>query len=137
MSESDNTQFNERSNQDTSEIEGENSEEIDNSLFQAIELTKIYGDKIALNAINFSTSTKALGILGPNGCGKSTFLNLLLNLIQPSKGSVSLNIDIKDIRVISDYPILPKELTKRPSVDYNISSILLLFVWIITMRSIY
>lgn len=111
MTQSDNHRSNEESNQDTFVEMDDNSDNLDDSLFQAIELTKIYGDNIALNAINFSTSTKALGILGPNGCGKSTFLKLLLNLIQPSKGSVSLNVDVKDIRVISDYPILPGEMT--------------------------
>lgn len=80
-------------------------------LFQAVELTKVYGDKIALNAVNFTANTNAIGILGPNGCGKSTFLKLLLNLIRPSHGNVALHPDLKDIRVISDYPILPGELT--------------------------
>lgn len=86
-------------------------EEADFGLLQAIELTKTYGETIALNHVNFTTSSKSLGILGPNGSGKSTFLKLLLNLINPTKGDIQLNPGIKDIRVIQDYPRLPEELT--------------------------
>ncbi len=37
-------------------------------------------------------SGEFVGIIGANGCGKSTLLRILANLIQPTRGSVSLAV---------------------------------------------
>ena len=50
---------------------------------------------------NFSytfNSGDSIGIIGPSGTGKSTFINLLLNLVKPSIGSIYIDgVDLKDI----------------------------------------
>jgi ABC-type multidrug transport system ATPase subunit len=61
--------------------------------------------------INFTTSTNALGILGPNGSGKTTLIKLMLDFLHPSSGSIQLNVDRSNIRVILDKPNLPRNLT--------------------------
>ncbi|MEL3908367.1 MAG: ABC transporter ATP-binding protein [Treponemataceae bacterium] len=46
----------------------------------------------AIRNINFdSTKGKIIGIIGANGCGKSTFFHLLMGLLKPQSGSILLN----------------------------------------------
>ncbi|MFZ5595801.1 MAG: ABC transporter ATP-binding protein [Bacillota bacterium] len=58
-------------------------------------LTKKFGDLLVLNDISFDVyEGELLCIVGPTGCGKTTFLNLLSRLIPPTKGNIL--IDGKD-----------------------------------------
>ena len=55
-------------------------------------LTKKYGDFTALNSLNLDIkSGEIYCLLGANGAGKSTTINLLLNFIQPSSGEAFIN----------------------------------------------
>ncbi|MGL6115112.1 MAG: ABC transporter ATP-binding protein [Cetobacterium sp.] len=60
------------------------------------EIKKSYGKKNVLKGINFSLeSGKTLGILGPNGNGKTTLLNIIGGLLQPDEGEILIdNISI-------------------------------------------
>src|ERR1700677_787338 len=54
-------------------------------------LTKSYGDVKAVRGIDLSiTPGETLALLGPNGAGKSTTIDMMLGLIRPDSGSVSL-----------------------------------------------
>ena len=49
-------------------------------------LTKIYNKFLAVNNINFELQkNKTLGLLGPNGCGKTTTIGMMLGLVSPTK----------------------------------------------------
>ncbi len=53
-------------------------------------LTKIYNKYIAVNKINFEIEkNKTIGLLGPNGCGKTTTIGMMLGLVSPSKAEES------------------------------------------------
>ncbi len=52
------------------------------------ELTKKYGDFTAVNQINLTLDKGVYGILGANGAGKSTFLNLLTDNIKRTSGEI-------------------------------------------------
>ncbi|MEG0307467.1 MAG: ABC transporter ATP-binding protein [Clostridium sp.] len=55
-------------------------------------LTKTFGKKHVLNGINLRLQKgKVLGILGPNGQGKTTFLNVISGLLKPTQGEVMVN----------------------------------------------
>ena len=55
-------------------------------------LVKSYGTFCALNNINLSIeSGKIVGLLGPNGSGKTTFIKLINGLLTPSFGSITVN----------------------------------------------
>jgi ABC-2 type transport system ATP-binding protein len=54
-------------------------------------LTKRYGGLLALNGVSFDVRPgEIVGYLGPNGSGKSTTVNLVVGLLEPSAGSLSL-----------------------------------------------
>lgn len=54
-------------------------------------LAKAYGDFYALDHVNLSIDTGVYGILGANGAGKSTFLNLITDNIKRSDGDILYN----------------------------------------------
>ena len=84
-------------------------------------LTKRYKNALAVKGINFEINKgKIMGLLGPNGCGKSTTIGMMLGLIKPTSGSVTINgLNIENNRTnllekmnfISPYVELPKKLT--------------------------
>jgi ABC-2 type transport system ATP-binding protein len=56
-------------------------------LFQFSDVTKTYGAVTALNNLTLSVPTGAIGLLGPNGSGKTTMIRTLLGLIPVDKGT--------------------------------------------------
>lgn len=56
------------------------------------ELTKKYGNVLALNQVNLTIeSGKIIGLLGPNGSGKTTFIKLINGLLTATEGSILVN----------------------------------------------
>ena len=54
-------------------------------------VVKRYGEILAVDHVNLTlTSGEIFGLLGPNGSGKSTTLKMLLGLVQPDEGSVTV-----------------------------------------------
>jgi ABC-2 type transport system ATP-binding protein len=54
-------------------------------------LTKAFGEKLAVNAISFSVERgEVLGFLGPNGAGKSTSMRMITGFIPPTAGSITV-----------------------------------------------
>lgn len=62
------------------------------NILEVENLKKVYGkDTVALKGINFAIKEgEIFGILGPNGAGKSTTLNILIGLLSPTSGKVSI-----------------------------------------------
>ena len=57
---------------------------------EAQNLTKRYGDTVALDGVSFAIGQGITGLLGPNGAGKSTAIKLFLGLLSPTEGSASV-----------------------------------------------
>ena len=59
-------------------------------------LTKKYGDVTALDSVSLNIgSGEIVGLLGPNGAGKSTLLKIIVGILRPTSGIVTLGgIDI-------------------------------------------
>jgi ABC-2 type transport system ATP-binding protein len=55
-------------------------------LFRAEDLSKRYGQTVALDGVNVAVPHGSIGLLGPNGAGKSTLIRLLLGLTRPTSG---------------------------------------------------
>ncbi len=66
-----------------------------------------YGEKPAIRGVSVQFSSgKFTGIVGPNGCGKSTFLDILAGIKRPSSGKVIL--DGKDIKTFTKRDVARK-----------------------------
>jgi len=55
-------------------------------------LNKEYNNILAVKNINFTNNKGSIvGLLGPNGCGKTTTIGMMLGLIKPTSGTVFIN----------------------------------------------
>src|ERR1700682_1534249 len=62
------------------------------ALVQLVDVSKRYGDAAALQPTDLSIERgKTTVLIGPSGCGKSTLLRLVIRLIEPDTGTVSLH----------------------------------------------
>ena len=91
-------------------------------------LSKEFNNIIAVNNINFSIGkNKTIGLLGPNGCGKTTSIGMMLGLIKPTEGKVFIDdndinkidksILLTKINFASPYIELPKKLTVKENLE--------------------
>ena len=90
---------------------------------EIINLNKQYNKILAVKNINFKINKGSIvGLLGPNGCGKTTTIGMILGLIKPTSGTVFINGQnienennrtkvLEKVNFISPYVELPKKLT--------------------------
>tara|TARA_Y100001980_G_C14489902_1_gene267136 strand:- start:217 stop:945 length:729 start_codon:yes stop_codon:yes gene_type:complete len=93
---------------------------------QVINLKKKYNKTEAIKDLSFKVNEdEIIGILGPNGCGKTTTIGIILGLLKPTKGKILINgeeIEKKRVKLlsqlnfISPYIELPKKLTVRQNL---------------------
>ncbi len=86
-------------------------------------IIKKYNNVLAVKNINFKIDKGSIvGLLGPNGCGKTTTIGMMLGLIKPTSGNVIINGQnieneknrtniLEKVNFISPYVELPKKLT--------------------------
>ena len=91
-------------------------------------LEKKYGNFQAVKNLNFTIKPGSIvGLLGPNGCGKTTTIGMILGLIKPTNGKVLIkgkNVENESNRIeilekmnfISPYVELPKKLTVKENL---------------------
>ena len=89
-------------------------------------LSKNFSNFEAVKEISFSINeSEILGLLGPNGCGKTTTIGMMLGLLKPTSGEViinGLNVEknrinlLKKMNFISPYIELPKKLTVKENL---------------------
>jgi len=96
------------------------------NLVEVKDLKKSYDLKEAVRGISFKIKdNEILGLLGPNGSGKTTTIGMMLGLLKPSNGEIIIDgkkiednrIEIlKKINFISPYIELPKKLTVKQNL---------------------
>jgi len=103
-------------------------------------LNKQYNNILAVKNINFKINKGSIvGLLGPNGCGKTTTIGMILGLIKPTSGSVYVNGQnienessrtkiLEKVNFISPYVELPKKLTVEENLKvygrmYSVSNL--------------
>ena len=91
-------------------------------------LVKNFKSTVAVNNISFVIEkNKTLGLLGPNGCGKTTSIGMMLGLITPTSGEIfinDINLNPKNriallslMNFASPYIELPKKLTVKQNLE--------------------
>ena len=96
------------------------------NLIEVKDIKKNYGKKEAVKGISFNVQeNEILGLLGPNGSGKTTTIGMLLGLLKPTSGQILINnLKLEDHRIkileminfISPYIELPKKLTVKQNL---------------------
>ena len=91
-------------------------------------MIKKFNSTVAVNNISFEIKKNdTLGLLGPNGCGKTTSIGMMLGLITPTSGEIFIDgIKLNSLNRIkllslmnfaSPYIELPKKLTVRQNLE--------------------
>ncbi len=96
------------------------------NIIECVNLTKCYKELCALRYLNLSIPDRGgiIGLLGPNGSGKTTFIKLLTGLLTPTEGSVRIagypvGVETKSIvSYLSDAHSLNESLTVTGELDY-------------------
>lgn len=82
-------------------------------------ISKLYGDTVALQQIDLTLGSGVYGLLGPNGAGKTTLMRIMTDLLAPSTGRVLL--DGQDIAVMGAAFRKSSAICRRISVFIQIS----------------
>src|SRR5664279_6324112 len=74
-------------------------------LFEMNSLSASYGANIVLHDVNFKVNENDfIGVIGPNGGGKTTLLRVILGLLKPAKGNLVFNSELLDGNKIGYLP---------------------------------
>ena len=96
---------------------------MNSAIIEVNNLVKQFKNSLAVNNISFKINKGTItGLLGPNGCGKTTTMGMMLGLIKPTSGTVFINGQnieneknrtniLEKMNFISPYIELPKKLT--------------------------
>ena len=96
---------------------------MNSAIIEVNNLVKQFNNSLAVNNLSFKINKGTIiGLLGPNGCGKTTTMGMLLGLIKPTSGAVFINGQnieneknrtsiLEKMNFISPYIELPKKLT--------------------------
>ena len=94
---------------------------------EIVNLSKKFKDVFAVNNISFEINpNKTVGLLGPNGCGKTTSIGMMLGLIKPSSGRILIKnkdvntLDRNKLLSIMNFASPYVELPKKLSVKQNL-----------------
>ena len=100
----------------------------DNKIVQIQGLKKFFGEVKAVNGISFDINKgEVFGLLGPNGAGKTTTIKLLLGLLEPNEGEMSvfgLNPERNEVEIkrrigyVSEEPLIFKSLTPKDLFNF-------------------
>lgn len=99
------------------------------NLLEAKNLTKKYKDRVAVDHINLQVvKGQLIALLGPNGAGKSTTINMLIGLLSPTLGTISIankspqDFDYKrNIGVVFQHSIMDDTLTVMQNLKYRVN----------------
>ena len=91
-------------------------------------LSKKFKENLAVNSLNFNIEkNQTVGLLGANGCGKTTSIGMMLGIIEPTEGEILIDkknlnsLDrvqiLKKMNFASPYVELPKKLTVKQNLE--------------------
>lgn len=100
---------------------------VPNPTIEIDEVSKWFGQKVAVSSVSCSFGPGITGLLGPNGAGKTTLLRMMAGLSQPSRGSLTVleTNPRRDVSVFQRIGLVPEDdavygfLTGRGFVEYG------------------
>ncbi|WP_277209538.1 ABC transporter ATP-binding protein [Isoptericola croceus] len=91
------------------------------SLLECRDLVKAYGDHTVVDEVGFSIAEgEAYGLLGPNGAGKTTTISMLVGLLAPDAGSVTVaGVPVADDPIAAKRLVgfVPQEIALYPELS--------------------
>ena len=91
------------------------------SVLAALDVSKAYGERVLLEDVSFTlTEGERVGVVGRNGCGKTTFARILSGAETADKGSVALRRGAQ-VAYLTQEPILDANKTVRATVEEGLS----------------
>ena len=94
-------------------------------IIQIKQLSKSYGSNLVLDNIDLSLPRGAIvGLMGPNGCGKTTLMKIIAGMINDYQGEVAVNNwpvgpHSKAVTAfLPDKTYLPQWMTAKNAIDY-------------------
>ena len=110
---------------DTNEYGGDNYVKDNKIVLECNEISKSYGDILALDRISFKIPAgKVIGLLGPNGSGKTTFIKIVAGLLTPDSGEVTVlgnSIGVESKKIVSYLPernSIPEHFTVGEAMEF-------------------
>jgi ABC-2 type transport system ATP-binding protein len=101
---------------------------VNSKIISVRDLKKYFGEVKAVNGISFDVyKGEILGLLGPNGAGKTTTIKLLLGLLEPLEGEISifgLNPEREEVQMkkrigySAEEPLIFKSLTPKDLFNF-------------------
>ena len=80
-----------------------------NNVLDCVKITKFYKEKLVLDSLDFSVPKgKIYGLLGPNGCGKTTLNKLIAGLLVPDNGEIYIDGKLRSEETNRDISYLPE-----------------------------
>jgi heme exporter protein A len=88
------------------------------AVIRAAGLEKRYGARTVLRGISFDLLRDgALVVTGPNGSGKTTLLRMLVGLVAPTRGALSVAVDRGSVGYVGHEPLVYRELTALENLE--------------------
>ena len=95
------------------------------TLLKVRDLKKSYGDHAVLKGVSYDIEQgKIVGLLGPNGCGKTSMIKSIVGLINDYEGKILINgkaPDVESKKIIAYLPeknYLPNWMTPKSAIKY-------------------
>jgi ABC-2 type transport system ATP-binding protein len=80
------------------------------STLDLAQVSRWYGNVVAVNDVTMRLGPGVTGLLGPNGAGKSTLINMMAGFLAPSAGSVTLDgrVLYRDVEIYRQVGLVPE-----------------------------